>query len=80
MREQRFEGIGEREMEDDLRFQNLDPGADLQETETDGVELGAGELCRRQEGGTECMHENVSGAMEEKAKLIGLELVTTGAI
>ena len=36
--QQRFEGIGEREVEDDLALENLDAGADFQEAQTDGVE------------------------------------------
>jgi hypothetical protein len=80
MRQQRLEGIREGKVKDNSRFENLDAGADFQEAETDRIELSAGKLCRRQKGGTECMHENVGGTVEEKAKLIGLELVTTGAI
>ncbi len=75
-----LEGIGEGEVEDDLALENLDASPDFQDSKTDGVELRAGQLGAFEGSGTERVHENVPGAVEEKPKLVRLKPVTTGAI
>ncbi|MDP2896147.1 MAG: hypothetical protein Q8Q12_06255, partial [bacterium] len=67
--QQRLEGIGQREMKDDLALEDLDAGADFQEAQTDGVELRAGQLGALQESATERVHENVGGAVEEQSRV-----------
>jgi len=69
VRQQSLEGIGERKVEDDLALEDLDAGADLQEAQTDGVELRAGQRGALQESATERVHENVGGAVEEQSRV-----------
>jgi len=76
--QQRFEGIGERKVEDDLALEDLDALAEAQRAGGRRFSGGEDGWCRippeaalgaLQQSATERVHENVGGAVEEQSRV-----------